>query len=184
MRRRSTFARVLATFASALLLSFAHATTAAALTLAPMTLEQLTAQSTLVVRARCIDRQVTRTPDGRIESRARFAVMETAKGTPPEVVVVRQLGGRDAGTDTELIVPGAPLSEPGDDVVLFLEPSDGDALGVVGLALGYMPVVISPLGSASVQTSRALGGSFASGGMRPVAELLDRVRAIDAGSPR
>lgn len=154
---------------------------AAALTLAAMSLEELTGQATLVVRARCIDRQVTRT-DGRIESLARFAVLEQAKGDAPEVITVRQLGGRS--DDLETVVPGAPLSETGDDVVLFLEPKDGDTLGVVGLALGYMPVVMLPGTGAAVRTSRTLGGDFAAGGVRPVAELLDRVRAIVArGNP-
>lgn len=153
---------------------------ARALTLAPMTLEQLSATAAIVVRARCIDRSVTRSPDGRIESLARFEVVTRAKGDAPDVVTVRQLGGRV--DDTELIVPGAPLSAAGDDVVLFLEPRDDGTHGVVGLALGYMPVVTLPGTGAAVRTSRTLGGVFADGGVHPVSELLDRVRAITAGA--
>lgn len=149
---------------------------ARALTLAPMTLEQLTGSATIVVRGRCIDRTVTRTADGRIESLSRFAVVTRAKGEAPDVVTVRQLGGRV--DDTELVVPGAPLSEPGDDVVLFLEPRDDGTHGVVGLALGYMPVVTLPGSGAAVRTSSTLGGVFAGGGVHPVGELLDRVREI------
>ncbi len=185
MRPRAVAAgRVVAVVLATCVLLGALAARVLALTLAPMSLEQLTASADVVVRARCIDRQVTRTPDGRIESRARFTVVESAKGAPPDVVVVRQLGGRL--DDTELIVPGAPLSEAGDDVVLFLASSDdaADAMGVVGLALGYLPVAVLPGAGASVQTSRALGGSFAPGGTRSVAELLQRVRDIDAGSAR
>ena len=149
-----------------------------ALTLAPMTLEQLTGSAALVVRARCIDRGVTRDADGRITSLARFAVVARAKGEAPEVVTVRQLGGRSG--DTELVVPGAPLSEPGDDVVLFLEPRDDGTHGVVGLALGYLPVIVMPGTGAAVRTSRTLGGVFADGGVHPVDELLSRVREIAA----
>jgi len=149
---------------------------ASALTVAAMPLEEMTGYATLVVRARCIDRQVTRSPDGRIESLARFTVLEEAKGSATGVVTVRQLGGRIE--DRELVVPGAPLSEPGDDVVLFLEPYDGEVLGVVGLALGYMPVAVLPGSGAAVRVARTLGGSFASGGVRPVTELLERVRGI------
>lgn len=156
------------------------ARSASALTLAPMTLEQLTGTASIVVRARCIDRSVTKSPDGRIESLARFTVTTRAKGDAPDVVTVRQLGGR-AG-DTELVVPGAPLSEPGDDVVLFLEPRDDGTLGVVGLALGYMPVVTLPGTGAAVRTSSTLGGVFADGGVHPVSELLDRVRTIAGGA--
>jgi hypothetical protein len=151
-----------------------------ALTLAPMTLEQLTGNATLVVRARCIDRAVTRSTDGRIESLARFQVVTRAKGDAAEVLTVRQLGGRI--DDGELVVPGAPLSEPGDDVVLFLEPRDDGTHGVVGLALGYLPVVTLPGSGAAVRTSRMLGGVFADGGAHPVDELLDRVRTIAGGA--
>lgn len=151
-----------------------------ALTVAAMPLEELTRRSTLVVRARCVDRQVTRTADGRVESRARFAITETAKGAASsDLVTVRQLGGR--ADDVEVQVPGAPLSEPDDDVVLFLEPYDGDVLGVVGVALGYLPVAALPGSGAVVRTSRVLGADFAGSGARPVAELLERVRAIDRG---
>lgn len=151
-----------------------------ALTLAPMTLEQLTGTAALVVRARCIDRTVTRSADGRIESLARFQVTDRAKGDAAEVVTVRQLGGHI--DDTELVVPGAPLSETGDDVVLFLEPRDDGTHGVVGLALGYLPVVTVPGSGAAVRTSRMLGGVFADGGVHPVGELLERVRAIAGGA--
>jgi hypothetical protein len=151
-----------------------------ALTLAPMTLEQLTGNAALVVRGRCIDRTVTRSTDGRIESLARFQVVARAKGDAPEVVTVRQLGGKV--DDTELVVPGAPLSEPGDDVVLFLAPRDDGTHGVVGLALGYLPVVTLPGSGAGVRTSRMLGGVFSDGGVHPVDEVLDRVRTIAGGA--
>jgi hypothetical protein len=151
-----------------------------ALTLAPMTLEQLTGNAALVVRGRCIDRTVTRSADGRIGSLARFQVVARAKGDAPEVVTVRQLGGRI--DDSELVVPGAPLSESGDDVVLFLEPRDDGTHGVVGLALGYLPVVTLPGSGAGVRTSRMLGGVFADGGVHPVDELLERVRTIAGGA--
>lgn len=150
---------------------------AQALTVVAMPLEELTRHASLVVRARCLDRQVTRTPDGRIESLARFTVIESAKGRAPDVVTVRELGGKSG--DTQLVVPGAPLSEPGDDVVLFLEPHDGDVLGVVGLALGYLPVATAPGSGPTVRLSRTLG-DFAARGVRPVSELLERVREIDA----
>ncbi|MFN8603671.1 MAG: hypothetical protein U0842_24615 [Candidatus Binatia bacterium] len=179
MRRRARL--LLATTLLAVCMVLAPAVRIArALTLVPMTLEQLTGTATIVVRARCIDRTVTRTADGRIESVARFAVVARAKGEAPDVVSVRQLGGRSG--DTELVVPGAPLSEAGDDVVLFLEPRDDGTNGVVGLALGYMPVVTLPGTGAAVRTSSTLGGVFADGGVHPVGELLDHVRAIAAGA--
>lgn len=155
---------------------------ASALTLAAMPLEDLTRHATLVVRARCVGRDVVRGAEGRVESRARFEVLDAAKGAAPGVVTVRQLGGRLDGT--EVVVPGAPLSEPGDEAVLFLEPHEGDTMGVVGLALGYLPVTVVAGAGARVHVSRALGAEYVAGGVRPVDELLDRVRAIDAGEAR
>ena len=90
------------------------------LTLAAMSFDELTGHASVVVRARCIDRQVTRSAEGRIESLARFEVTERAKGGAPDVITVRQLGGSDGATT--VVVPGAPLSEPGDDVVLVHSP--------------------------------------------------------------
>lgn len=150
---------------------------ARALTLAAMPLEDMTRIATVVVRARCLDRQTTRSAGGRIESLARFEVTEEAKGAGERVVTVRQLGGRLDGA--EVVVPGAPLSEPGDEALLFLEPHDGDVLGVVGVALGYMPVAVLPGSGAVVRVSRVLGDEYAAGGVRPVADLLQRVREID-----
>jgi len=172
--------RVVARLLALLIALLAGARDARALSVAAMPLEELTASSVLVVRARCVDRQVTRTADGRVESRARFAVLETAKGEAPGLVTVRQLGGRL--DDVDVLVPGAPLSEPDDDVVLFLEPHDGESLGVVGVVLGYLPVANLPGSGAVVRTSRVLGADFATGGARPVVELLERVRAIDRRS--
>ncbi|MEW6272414.1 MAG: hypothetical protein AB1689_24290 [Thermodesulfobacteriota bacterium] len=153
--------------------------TARALTLAAMPLEEMTRAASVVVRGRCVDRQVTRSATGRIESLARFEVLEEAKGEGARVVTVRQLGGRLEGDGVELVVPGAPLSEPGDEALLFLEPHDGEVLTVVGLALGYMPVAVLPGSGAVVRVSRVLGADYASGGVRPVGDLLQRVREID-----
>lgn len=153
---------------------------ARALSLAAMSLAEMTQHAALVVRGRCIDRRVVRGAGGRIESRARFEVVETAKGSPPGVVTVRQLGG--TLDDATLEVPGAPLSEPGDEAILFLEPGDDEAMRVVGLALGYMPVAVLPGAGSAVRVSRVLGAEFASGGVRPARDVLQRVREIDAAA--
>ena len=60
----------------------------------------------------------------------------------------------------------------------------GWAALMVGIALGYMPVVTLPGTGAAVRTSSTLGGVFADGGVHPVGELLDRVRAIAGATPR
>ncbi|HEY8515036.1 MAG TPA: hypothetical protein VIS07_05960 [Candidatus Binatia bacterium] len=179
--RSHTVARPTSTLVgvAALVLALAAAGSARALTLAAMPLEEMTRAASVVVRARCIDRQVTRSASGRIESIARFEVLEEAKGEGDRVVTVRQLGGRLDADGTELVVPGAPLSEPGDEALLFLEPHDGEVMTVVGLALGYMPVAVLPGSGPVVRVSRVLGAEYASGGVRPVGEILRRVRDLD-----
>jgi len=152
------------------------AASASALTLAPMSLEQMTTASEAVVRARCVDRTATRGDDGAIESVARFEVVDVAKGSPPSIVEVRQLGGKLDGT--EMVVPGAPLSEPGDEALLFLERGPNGGYRVVGMALGYLPVVSTSPGPSRVRVSPHLGAGFESGGLRPVTDVLTRVRRL------
>src|SRR6185369_6970195 len=94
---------------------------------------------------------------------------------------VRELGGRI--DDTDMVVPGAPLSEPGDEVVLFLEKGDDGGPRIVGVALGYLPVVQGSPGEPVVRVSPHLGEGFESGGVRPVADFLTRVRRL-AERPR
>lgn len=154
---------------------------ASALTLAPMSLGQMTEASELVVRARCVDRAATRTDDGAIESVVRFEVLETAKGTAEGVVEIREPGGTVDGT--EMVVPGAPRSRVGDEAVLFLERAPDDTLRVVGMALGYLPVVTAGPGASRVRVSPHLGPGFEAGGLRPVTDVLTRVRTL-AERPR
>ncbi|HYC22464.1 MAG TPA: hypothetical protein VEI94_07170 [Candidatus Bathyarchaeia archaeon] len=150
---------------------------ARAMTLAAMDLEDLTHTSSLVVRARCIDRQAVRNESGQVETVVRFQVLESAKGQASGYVTVRQLGGRLDGLD--VVVPGAPQSQEGDEAVMFLEPGTDERMQVVGLARGYFPVVAMPGGSAVVRVASALDRKFPAGGMRPVGEFLHRVREID-----
>lgn len=156
-------------------------TGAHALTLAPMSLAEMTTTAETVVRARCLDRATTRTEDGAIETVVRFEVLEVAKGDPAKVIEVHQLGGEIDGT--AMVVPGAPVSEPGDEALLFLESARGGDLRVVGMALGYLPVVAASPGPAVVRVAPYLGAGFEGGGLRPVGDVLSRVRRL-AEKPR
>jgi hypothetical protein len=155
--------------------------TSFALTLAPLPLEQLLDAAPIVVRARCLERQSASGADGRIDSLARFAVLERVKGASGAEIVVRQLGGRDG--DREVVVPGAPLSEPGDEALLFLAEGASGGLEIVGIAHGYLPIVAVPGGETLVRVSSRLGPEFSGGGVRPLATVLARVRAL-AGTVR
>jgi hypothetical protein len=156
------------------------AAAARALTLAPLTFEQVTQAAQQVVRARCLERQTTSDAAGRIESLARFEVLERVKGGGPSAITVRELGGRV--DDRSVVVPGAPLSEPGDEVLLFLEPGESGLEHVVGLALGYMPIVTLPGSGALVRVAPSLERGFGRGGLEPLGRVLERVRRGGSGS--
>lgn len=157
----------------------------AALTVAPMSLGQMTSAAETVVRARCIDRTATKTDDGAIESVVRFEVLEVAKGSPSDTVEVREPGGEVDGT--EMVVPGAPRSSAGDEAVLFLERGPKGDYRVVGMALGYLPVVTASPGPSRVRVSPHLsadvGGEPGKGGLRPVRDVMTRVRRLADTSP-
>ncbi len=84
---------------------------------------------------------------------------------------------------TEMVVPGAPRSRVGDEAVLFLEHAPDGTLRVVGMALGHLPVVTTAPGVGRVRVSPHLGPGFESGGMRPVSDVMTRVRRL-AERPR
>lgn len=148
---------------------------ARALSLAALSLDDLTAGADVVVRARCIDRVPTRV-GGRIESVARFAVIDRLAGDAEDVVEVRQWGGRTAERQT--VVPGAPLSEPGDEAVLFLASEPDGSYRVVGVAQGYLPVVPSALATPVVRVSRTLGPEFGTASAWPVERFAESVRRL------
>jgi len=150
---------------------------ALALTLAPMSLAEMTRAADVVVWARCVDRTTTRSGEsGGIESIVRFEVLDVAKGAPGDVVEVRQPGGELDGTVT--VVPGAPLSDAGDEAILFLEHGPGGHLRVVGMALGYLPVASLAPRSRRVRVAPYLGKGFEGGGLRPVDDVMNRVRRV------
>lgn len=156
-----------------------------ALTVAPMSLGQMTTTAETVVRARCIDRTPTRTSGSGIETVVRFEVLEVAKGTSFETIEVREPGGEI--DDRKVVVPGAPRSAPGDEAVLFLERGPQGHYRVVGMALGYLPVVATSPGAERVRVaphfSPDLSERSEGGALKPVRDVLDRVRRLAESSP-
>lgn len=148
---------------------------ARALSLTALSLEELTESAALVIRGRCIDRVPTRR-NGRIESVARFEVVDTFVGAAPTVVEVRQWGGEIDEYST--MVPGAPLSSPDDEAVLFLEEDADGTYRAVGAALGHLPIVISPLAQPLVRVSRVLGPEFGGAATWPLERFGERVRRL------
>jgi hypothetical protein len=107
------------TFLFAVAIFLALAPNAWPTTFVKMSLEQLTAAAPLIVRARC-QGSIVSTEKSEIWTITSFEVREVWKGSAPQVVRVRLLGGRTNELTSH--VEGVPRFRPGEDVVLFLAP--------------------------------------------------------------
>jgi hypothetical protein len=121
------------TLALALAMLLAVASNAWPTTFVKMSLEQLTAATPLIVRARC-QGSIVSTEKSEIWTITSFEVREVWKGSAPQVVRVRLLGGRTAELTSH--VEGVPRFRPGEDVVLFLVPSRRGNYSVTSWAQG------------------------------------------------
>jgi hypothetical protein len=125
---------------SSFLILFAHQATAT--TLARLTLPQLTSSATIVARARCM-RSRSAWRNGEIWTVTSFRAVEIWKGGLPARFQVWMIGGR-SGQFTSY-VPGVPRFRPGDEVVLFLEPTRGGMLSITAWGEGTFRIRRDPL---------------------------------------
>jgi hypothetical protein len=106
-------------------------------TLARMSVAQITQAAQLIVRARCAA-QSTEWDSGEIWTLTSFAVEETWKGNrgvnSNSYLTVRLLGG-SVGSLTST-VSGVPRFTPGEEVILFLEPSSRGDYSIVSWVQG------------------------------------------------
>jgi hypothetical protein len=173
--------RILAVGLSLVLL----ATTARALTVRTLSLDELTAQAERIVHARCervtVDASRPHLPVAEIT----LVVDETLKGVAADRLVIRQLAGR-----WNAIVP---TCRPGDEVVLFLHaPSRAGLTSPVGLAQGYLrverlagaPAALRGV-PAIVRALAVASGAAVAGGV-DAAPLVPALRALRlrGGGPR
>ena len=107
----------------------------------PLSIEQLAAESTRVVRAHVghVYTVPTRGPRGEIYTRVELIVEEYVLGNGPDVLTVQQLGGRLG--EWTMVLSGNAQFMPGAEVVVFLdhEPA-ADLHYVVGLAQGLFTI--------------------------------------------
>jgi hypothetical protein len=122
-----------------LLLATLHAgraTTAAATTLERMSVAKLTQHAQLVVRAQCLGNSVG-WDGGEIWTFTSFEVEDSWKGAPSgaaQQVTVRLLGG-SVGNLTST-VSGVPRFRPGEEVILFLQPTARGDFSIVSWVQG------------------------------------------------
>lgn len=116
----------------------------------PMTIEEMSAEAACVARGRVVNQQAAwDEAHRRIYTYTEIQVLERihTKGTVPDTVVVRTLGG-EVG-EIGMKVSGTPRFEVGEEVVVFLRPDPVDAhqFQVVGMSQGKFAVERSEKGA-------------------------------------
>jgi hypothetical protein len=160
-------------------------------TLVRMSIAQMTHAAQLVVRAHCTANS-TAWDGGEIWTFSSFAVEETWKRSPAagtisnSYLTVRLLGGTVGNLNS--VVSGVPRFTPGEEVVLFLEPSARGDYSVVSWIQGTFRIhadsrsgrQIAEQDTASFETYDPSTHSFRSAGLRGIA--LENLHAlVDAG---
>lgn len=132
--------------------------TATATTLARMSVAEMAQASQVIVRARCLANSAG-WDAGEIWTLTSFEVEEVWRGAAPARITVRLLGGR-AGSVTSS-VSGIPRFRPGEDVVLFLEPTARGDFSVVSWEQGTFRIQRDPAaGRESVTQDTASFATF------------------------
>ncbi len=126
-----TRASTLSFCAVAMLLAASGA--AKATTLLRMSLAQMSRTAGAIVRARCVG-NTTGWDAGEIWTFTSFEVEEAWRGAPAAQITVRLLGGRVGNLTSS--VSGVPRFRPGEDVVLFLEPTPRGDYSIVSWQQG------------------------------------------------
>lgn len=155
-----------------------------ATTLARMDVEELTRSATLVGRARCVS-NVSRWVDDLLWTLTTLEMTEIWKGQAPRTITVRLIGGRAGGR--RILVEGVPRFLPGEELVVFLEPSGKDDWTVTSWAQGTFRISHVATGRTQVVTQDTAGlalfdpmtRQFRSGGLKnmPLEDLRRRVLA-------
>lgn len=144
-----------------------------------LSIEEMTLRATTVVRATVQGSKVIQAADHSIWTVTTFAVTERLKGAGTARVTVKQPGGEIGGRGQS--VSGTTVFTEGDDVVLFLEPSNEKNVFILqGLAAGKVSLEIINGQKSAVRHLDGL--SFAQAGSQRVqrVENVDRLGTVDA----
>jgi hypothetical protein len=148
------------------------ATTAGALTVRALSLDDLLARAERVVHAQCVAVTPVAARDDLPAVEITLAVTETLKGAPDERLVIRQVAGRLAGV--------VPTCRAGDEVVLFLHaPSRAGLTSPVGLGQGYLQVVRT-----AGRPARVVGDARIVGALAPQAATSGSASTLGAAAAR
>ncbi|MGH9682352.1 MAG: hypothetical protein ACRD4S_01910 [Candidatus Acidiferrales bacterium] len=128
-------------FLVVIVLCLAACSAVSATSLMQLSIAEMTKASPVIVRAKCIA-NATAWDGGEIWTFTSFAVEEAWKGSPPEQISVRLLGGRIG--ELTSTVSEVPRFRAGEDVVLFLEPASGGDYSVVSWMQGTFRIRRDP----------------------------------------
>jgi len=162
-----------------------------ATTLMRMSLAQMARTAQVIVRARCVS-NATLWDEGEIWTRTTFDVEESWSGPPgTRQIAVRLLGGSLGNISSR--VSGIPRFQPGEDTVLFLEPSRNGDFAIVSWQQGTfrirqnaaMGAEIVVQDTASALTYDPVSRRFEAAGIRAMAlaDFRSRVVAALGASP-
>jgi hypothetical protein len=129
--------RTICELGAALLVICLYTNDMRATTLVRMDLRDLAQSAQLIVRARCEGSQ-TRWDGGSIWSLYEFTVLESFKGAPPHLLLVRLPGGRIGHLETK--IDGVPKFRAGEEVILFAEQTSGGGTSITSWAQGTFRV--------------------------------------------
>jgi hypothetical protein len=185
-RQRRRFLWILLLAALALLAVVANATT-----LARMRFEELAQQATAVARLRCLGVQ-SFWESGEIWTETRFEVVEQNKGSLPQVVRVRMLGGSIGNLHSR--IEEVPVFHPGEEAYVFLWSREGEPFRVLGWSEGTFRITRNARTGLETVTQDSAASpifdprtqKFAHGGIRnlPVAVFqLKLKKALEADPP-
>ncbi len=162
---------------AAFLIAVALAVPAHALTLTPVTFEEIVAEATAVVYARVAEVRGRWTADRRaIESIVALDALRYFKGDLGEHVAIRLPGGEAGGFVN--VLPGVPVLHEGDLVVLFLGSKGPVMPSIVGLTQGVFRVAVDPRAGTALVTPPPLKASAAGRVIRGAANR--RALTLDA----
>jgi hypothetical protein len=148
-----------------------------AVTVVPMTFEELVAESVAVVYARVTDVRGQWTQDRRaIDSLIALEPLKYFKGDLGETVIMRLPGGTASGVIN--VIPGAPSLRSGDLVVLFLTSRGPSIPTTLGLGQGIFRVAHDAAVGGLRVTPPPLKGSVAGRIIRGAADR--RTLTLDA----
>ena len=147
-----------------LILSICTALPAAATSLLPLSLEQLSTRADLIFYGKVISNEVKKdTQSGQIATFTEFEVIDAIKGSVGSKHSIKQIGGFDKNSNTRLMIRGVPKFIIGEEYVVFLPKKS---------SLGFCSPLGLHQGSFSVQTEN--GEKIISNG-RHLAEQPDTI---------